>query len=534
MVNEISQNKAEQKLGAKVGFTLTIKTNKSMAKKIKNLTVETSATAVLETPQARIPSQEDIVTGLLENPALVRTTACFKQVMLPVDSIQVNEENRGGVPFDWDYIENKLVPDMIQNGWKAGSILEVENLTKGAYLCWSGNNRLLAARKAGFLSVPCIILPQMSKTDRLVFGWKANEVKRNSPVETALIVGSLAKEGNKPGDIANLMFAGSKGGASQVSQHLAFVKSCPAWLLEAVKSERVAFATAKDLIPLFTGADKDSEATIAKRNEIESSPSGSLVGIKIVKEARENKAKIAREQVEKAAKATKDAEIAANKEKADKEKAEAIANALSDKVQLEKHSALVKDVSELLALPQGEDSQDEAFDAMETLIIATHGEQSYKNEAKRQLDAKSLGATQGNIVPPTTPSDIAATLDKQGASESTPGTIEGTSKPLTEAEKAAILANPTVNEVNSKTGTQANPEQQVTKSVSMLKGVKRITALQNALNALIATIPTDTATHGIWLDRNCRIGLDGHAYLTLSLGHATQRFSLDLGQDMTN
>lgn len=513
------------------------KQSKCMAKKTKNLVVaplvpgESSApTATLE-QSVRIPSNQDIVSGILSDPDKILTTTTFKQLMIACENISINEENRGGVGIDPIRV-NDYSADMKENGWKAGSILEVESLGKGQYLCWSGNHRLLAARKAGFLSVPCIILPVMSKTDRLVFGWKSNEVKRNSPIETALLVANLTKEGNKPGQIAGLMFAGKTGGPSQVSQYMSFVKSCPAWLCEAVKTDRVSYKTAQDLIPLFAGSETPELAE--KRAQIESTePGQTWIAVSIVKEARDKKAQAAREQVEKVNKAAKEKESKESKEKTELEKKAAVEAALSDKLAQEKHAALVKDVSELLALPTGEDSQDEAFDAMEKLVISTHGEQSYKNEAKRQLDAKSAASQQGgSLVPASTPPDIKIILDQTGSKEQTPGQIESASATLTPEQKAALLLQPSINEgVTIKTG-QANPQQEHPKSISIKLIRQRAVAISTAF---AKTLPNnEVGAISEWVSNHCTIGADGHAYARVNLGHATVRFLVDLGSDMVS
>ena len=57
-----------------------------------------------------------------------------------------------------------LVKDMKKNGWRGLPLLVVER--ESDYLAWTGSHRIVAAKKAGLVSIPCYVIQESELLSR--------------------------------------------------------------------------------------------------------------------------------------------------------------------------------------------------------------------------------------------------------------------------------------------------------------------------------------------------------------------------------
>lgn len=478
---------------------------------------------------------------------------------IPTSEIMQNPENRHGLGYDPMHVES-LAGAMSQNGWLAGQSLLVTAIDPAQnggkkWLLIEGNHRFPAAELAGLDTVPCRIREGGNEIQNYVNSIESNNCKGLSRLERMYHVHKMIDIFRKPAESVTHLFSGDPAAkSSQVSAALAFVRRCPAWLDVAVREGKISVTEAEKLVADNSkGRGKKAVCEISDeiKTQIESrnAETGTWKSIKPAKVKTAEELAAERLAIETRANEIAQQKIAADEEKAAKAQKAKDAKTASDKLAIdlanktkEQDQEFVKQVADLLSL-SADDDTDTAKDAFEALfdesfngLAKTYGTVRVKNEIDRQNEARKNGASEGNansgIV---TPSDIAAQLDASGASENTPGQTESTSKPLTEEEKAKILANPTVNEsITVKTGTQKNPDESHGKSVSIKRVGARFNAIVNALNAIKLPADSDAGTVSKFIDDHCFISPTGEACLRLSLGHATQRFIITLGSDMVN
>lgn len=519
MVNEISQNNTGQKLGTKVVSPNNLKTQKHMAKQLL-----------------------DKATGF------VRLNV--KILMILLSDIMENPENREGLGIDEEHKEF-LRNSMATNGWTEGpiTVVAIDPAQNGGkkYMVKKGNHRFFAATEAGLTEIPCIIQGEMNEWQARKGEFDSNIQKGVSRLEKILFVGEavdIRKKGNK--ELTYLFSGDDAAKSSQVSSALAFYRRCPDWLLASIKAGKIAVTEAEKLVKTHikkTGGTIPDE--IKAEIEARTAESGSWRSLKTPKALTPEEVAAQALAIEKRAEELAAQKLAQAEEKALAEQKKRDAQAESDKALIAQTEAektaqaeMVKEVADFLAMDcEGESEADlEAFEALQTTeelrLTEKYGDK-FKAEATRQLEARTKGAQEGSVIPPTTPASLASEFNAAGAKEPTPGEVESApAKPLTDEQRAAILAQPSINEsITSK--TQNNPANDAHgKSIRLKTLHARVSALSVALAKLIPANEVGAVSE--FADKHCLVGADGHAYVRVSLGHPTVRFLVDLGSDMVN
>lgn len=414
----------------------------------------------------------------------------------PLSAFRLNEANRLGIGINPTHAEGLSI-SIRKEGWLPSSVLEV---TEDGVIV-SGNHRFLGAEMAGYEGlIPYVVIPsKMNETDRLVRSYSANISLGNSPLETSLLVGELSRSGMKNKAIAARLFPSKKGAESLVSQHLAFIRSCPPWLVSAIEDGKISYSQASKLIGTFGDKIESERAEIEART-----PENPWVKIKtLLTPAPTTPTE------------PKASELPAPSQP--EAKGETTPSVPTTPTTTQEAPASVVMVSPTdTSVTSAKPDPELAMPTTPAPVIIT-------------LESiAELPLTEGvdRLLRLTDPDDaqkLDALLEKKYGREALDAEVDQQDGELSKVD-IAPTTTPT---------TQNNPNTDRRKgSVSIKSGPQRIKFIAAGLAKMVGGMPTELGALAGWVDSNCFVGADGQAYLRIVPEGSLRPYLLALGTDM--